>query len=206
MAFQWINPKEFSFNCLLLMDRYLIRMVCMVDDERYARQMGIALANHPAVAWYCQTKAPEAVSYTHLDVYKRQPPCCICLSAVCSAFCCIGGGGQKRKRAGILRRNLAVHYKLVEAICRMHAPQIEDVYKRQGKEDKIQLVFRGVSVHCQDNAPLFIQQADKVFITLEEGTANAFSDGGAYALGEELSLIHISCRSTVVRKLPLIRS
>ena len=59
MAFQWINPKEFSFNCLLLMDLYLIRMVCMVDDERYARQMGIALANHPAVAWYCQTKAPE---------------------------------------------------------------------------------------------------------------------------------------------------
>ncbi len=54
-----------------------------------------------------------------------------------------------------------------------------------GKEDKIQLVFRGVSVHCQDNAPLFIQQADKVFITLEEGTANAFSDGGAYTLGEE---------------------
>ena len=54
-----------------------------------------------------------------------------------------------------------------------------------GKEDKIQLVLDGVSVHCKDNAPLFIQQADKVFLTLAQGSENSFSDEGAYTLGEE---------------------
>ncbi len=63
MSFNWINPEEFSFNCILLMDRYLIRLICTKsyygDHHEYCEKLGIALAANPAVAWYCKEKAPE---------------------------------------------------------------------------------------------------------------------------------------------------
>lgn len=60
MSFHWIEPENYSFHCLLLMDRYLIAQVCGPwYGEEYDRNLGIALANNPAVAWYCKEKAPE---------------------------------------------------------------------------------------------------------------------------------------------------
>ena len=61
MAFHWIDPEDYSFNCILLMDRYLIRQLCKREgyQEEYLRNLGIALAYNPAVAWYCREKAPE---------------------------------------------------------------------------------------------------------------------------------------------------
>lgn len=54
-----------------------------------------------------------------------------------------------------------------------------------GDSDKIQLVFAGVSLHCPNNSPVYIKNADKVFLTLKEGTENSLSDGGEYQLSEE---------------------
>ena len=54
-----------------------------------------------------------------------------------------------------------------------------------GDSDKIQLVFAGISLHCPNNSPVYIKNADKVFLTLEEGTENSLSDGGTYQLSEE---------------------
>ena len=51
-----------------------------------------------------------------------------------------------------------------------------------GEADKIQLVFSGISVTCSDYAPLYIRQADKVFVTLAEGTENTLTDGSVYSL------------------------
>lgn len=53
--------------------------------------------------------------------------------------------------------------------------------------DKIQLVLNGASVSCENHAALFVEQADKVFLTLAEGTENSLSDGSSYTLasGEE---------------------
>jgi len=48
------------------------------------------------------------------------------------------------------------------------------------KDDTVHLVFSGVSIHCQDSAPLYAPQADKVIITLVKDTKNTLSDGGAY--------------------------
>lgn len=48
---------------------------------------------------------------------------------------------------------------------------------------KVQLVLKGAAVHCDDHAALFVKQADKVFLTLAEGTENTLSSGGAYSLG-----------------------
>ena len=46
------------------------------------------------------------------------------------------------------------------------------------KEDKIQLVLSGVSIHSDSSAAICILQADKVFVTLADGTVNALSSGG----------------------------
>lgn len=50
-----------------------------------------------------------------------------------------------------------------------------------GEEDKVQLIFAGASLQCEDFAPLYILSADKVFLTLAEGTENVLSDGASYA-------------------------
>ena len=44
------------------------------------------------------------------------------------------------------------------------------------KDHKIQLVLNGLDLTSKEGAPLHIRQADKVFLTLAEGTENALSD------------------------------
>lgn len=48
------------------------------------------------------------------------------------------------------------------------------------KTDKIWLLLDGVKIHREDDAAIRIEQADKVFLTLAEGTENAVSSGGQY--------------------------
>lgn len=48
------------------------------------------------------------------------------------------------------------------------------------KQEKIQLVLSGVSIHSQTSAPIYVIQADKVFVTLAEGTRNTLSNGGSF--------------------------
>lgn len=53
------------------------------------------------------------------------------------------------------------------------------------KEDKVQLVLSGVNINSSTCAPIYILQADKVFLTLAEGTANTLSNGGSFAAIDE---------------------
>ena len=46
--------------------------------------------------------------------------------------------------------------------------------------DKLQLVLNGVSVTSSTSAALYIQQADKVFVTTAAGTENALSNSGEF--------------------------
>lgn len=48
------------------------------------------------------------------------------------------------------------------------------------ENDKLQLVLDGVSVTSAASAPLYILEADKVFLTLPEGTENVLSNGGSF--------------------------
>lgn len=50
-----------------------------------------------------------------------------------------------------------------------------------GSEEEVQLIFHGVSINSGTFAPVYIRQADKVIITLEEGTDNVLTNGGTYA-------------------------
>ncbi|MBO5460876.1 MAG: carbohydrate-binding domain-containing protein [Ruminococcus sp.] len=53
------------------------------------------------------------------------------------------------------------------------------------KTDKPQLVFDNVSINSSTSAPLYILQADKVFITLAEGSENTLSNGGTFTAIDE---------------------
>ena len=48
------------------------------------------------------------------------------------------------------------------------------------KTDKIQLVLSGVSIHSETSAPIYVRQADKVFVTMASGTQNSLSNGGSF--------------------------
>lgn len=53
------------------------------------------------------------------------------------------------------------------------------------KTDKIQLVLKDASITCGTNAPIYIKQADKVFLTLADGSENILADAkDAYVLDE----------------------
>lgn len=49
-----------------------------------------------------------------------------------------------------------------------------------GENDKPQLVFNGVSVTSSTSAALYVLEADKVVVTLAEGTVNTLSNGGTF--------------------------
>lgn len=56
------------------------------------------------------------------------------------------------------------------------------VVELPGDEDKAQIVLAGASIHNEDGPALQVNQADKVFVTLADGSENALSDGSSYAL------------------------
>ena len=51
-------------------------------------------------------------------------------------------------------------------------------------EEKIQLVLSNASITCADGPALYIESADKVFVTLADGTENLLADGSSYAVTE----------------------
>lgn len=49
------------------------------------------------------------------------------------------------------------------------------------KSAKLQIVLNNASITSQSSAPLYILKADKVFVTLAEGSTNTLANGGTYA-------------------------
>lgn len=56
---------------------------------------------------------------------------------------------------------------------------------RTEKTDKMQIVLNGADIHSETSAAIYIAQADKVFITTAEGTANTLSNGGSFVAIDE---------------------
>ncbi len=55
---------------------------------------------------------------------------------------------------------------------------------------KVYLMFDGVDINCSDNAGVIVKQADKVFLTLKEGSENSITCGDTYsdeALADEIN-------------------
>jgi len=53
------------------------------------------------------------------------------------------------------------------------------------KADKTQLVLNGATIHSATSAPIYILQADKVFITTAADTTNTLSNGGTFTAIDE---------------------
>ena len=51
--------------------------------------------------------------------------------------------------------------------------------------DKVQLVLNGVTIHSETSAPIYVRQADKVFLTLEGGTLNTLTCGESFVAIDE---------------------
>ena len=56
------------------------------------------------------------------------------------------------------------------------------------KDDKTQLVLNGASIHSETSAAIYVLQADKVFLTLAEGTENSLSSGESYTAIDETNI------------------
>ncbi|MBD0383983.1 carbohydrate-binding domain-containing protein [Paenibacillus sedimenti] len=48
------------------------------------------------------------------------------------------------------------------------------------KEDKVRLVLNGVEIHSKESAAIYVKQADKAIITIQEGTKNVVTDAAEY--------------------------
>lgn len=53
------------------------------------------------------------------------------------------------------------------------------------KTDRTQLVLDGVTIHSETSAPIYVRQADKVFLTLAPGSTNTLSNGGTFTAIDE---------------------
>ncbi len=53
------------------------------------------------------------------------------------------------------------------------------------KTDKTQLVLDGVTIRSETSAPIYVRQADKVFLTLAPGSTNSLSNGGTFTAIDE---------------------
>jgi Methyltransferase domain len=62
MAQGWIDATKFSFNTLLLFDRWIIRNIAKKNPE-FHKKLAIALSGNPAVFWYFINKCPECAQY-----------------------------------------------------------------------------------------------------------------------------------------------
>ncbi|MGN1386974.1 MAG: carbohydrate-binding domain-containing protein [Bacillus sp. (in: firmicutes)] len=51
-----------------------------------------------------------------------------------------------------------------------------------GDEDKVQIVLDNVTLENAEGPAIYIQSADKVFITVKDGTTNTISDGTSYSM------------------------
>lgn len=51
--------------------------------------------------------------------------------------------------------------------------------------DKVQIVLAGMDITCADSAAIYSKNADKVFLTLAEGTENTLANGGSYTAIDE---------------------
>lgn len=53
------------------------------------------------------------------------------------------------------------------------------------KDSNVQLILKNAHIHSDTSAPIYVKQADKVFITLDEGTTNTLSNGGSFVSIDE---------------------
>jgi len=77
MSFGWIDAKQFSFNSLLLMDRWIFNTIAQNQSPQFKKKIAIALAGNPVVLWYVVNKCPEQRDYCNTLVGTAPVDCSI---------------------------------------------------------------------------------------------------------------------------------
>ncbi|MFC1920744.1 class I SAM-dependent methyltransferase [Chloroflexota bacterium] len=72
MSFGWIDAEQFSFNTLLLMDRWLFNTITKNKNPEFRENLAVALAGNPVVFWYIVNKCPEKQEY-YEELLKKAP-------------------------------------------------------------------------------------------------------------------------------------
>ena len=55
----WINPEDYTFDCMLRMERFQIRLMLETPEEETEAALAAALKANPKVAWLYEQKCPE---------------------------------------------------------------------------------------------------------------------------------------------------
>ena len=59
-------------------------------------------------------------------------------------------------------------------------------------DDKVYLIFDNVTIYCEDSAALIVENADKVFLNLKEGSVNSLASGSSYSSKAENAGINVT--------------
>lgn len=117
----------------------------------------------------------DMVTYAEEDYYtdwKNESPSYIQLNG---ASATLNGSGAEIKEGRITITKAGVY-----AISgKLNNGQI--IVDLQDKE-KVRLVLNGAEISSQDSAPIYVKSAEKVIISLEDGTSNILTDGENYVL------------------------
>lgn len=74
MSYNWINAEEYTMDCCLLFDRWVLCRIfteCSYYNGDYITDMAKALYRYPYIDAYCRAKAPECSSF--LDKVRAIP-------------------------------------------------------------------------------------------------------------------------------------
>ena len=79
---KWINPDDYSFDTLLLFERFQINLMFsdnswLMQNDGWRIDMGAALTAHPHAAWYLKVRCPERAALIDqliADAPKDQSP------------------------------------------------------------------------------------------------------------------------------------
>ncbi len=79
MSLNWINPKDYSFNSFLLLERFQIRLMLeangwLSNKAKWRESMGMALNANPAVKWYFIHRCPECAPLVEELAAKSPSP------------------------------------------------------------------------------------------------------------------------------------
>ena len=74
MQYHWINPSDYTMECFLLFDRWVLRMILNEQypyPDDYITDMAKALHEYPYITSFCRIKAPETAPF--LDKIRCVP-------------------------------------------------------------------------------------------------------------------------------------
>ncbi len=66
MQYHWINPTDYTMDCFLLFDRWVLRMILNEQypyTGDYLTDMAKALLKYPYIVFFCRRKAPETAPF-----------------------------------------------------------------------------------------------------------------------------------------------